>query len=819
MITAPIGLALKRGNVPRELKELDQWVGWRWKQIGEKWTKVPYDLKTGKAAASDDPTTWAPYSKTEGHRNIGFMFGDDDAFCGIDLDECRNPETGEITKQARQIIDQMASYSEISPSGTGVKIFIKGVVPGLRRKNPKKKIEVYDRGRFFACTGHHLPSTPKTIEPRQKELKTFYWRLFPLKEEPSPTTNGNLSRAAGFAVNHDLSDEDILSRAYRAANGDRFMKLWNGDASDYQSHSEGDLALCAMLAFWTGPDPERIERMVSESKLSERPKWRERPRYRRDTVAKALDRMTDFYDQATGAALVVSKSGDPSENGVVLPNFPPPLPEGPPFPTDALPEVARRFVEEGGEAIGCAADLLALPALAVLSAGIGASRVVEIKRSWREGATLFLAVVASPGEKKTPAANAARRPLLKRQAEKRQEFKAKKEEHEREMREWKAHCRDARSAGQTEPPRPPEPTMERTYADDTTVESLVGILEDNPRGVLIYKDELTGWVRSHDQYRAAGKGADRQHWLSMWSNQAIVVDRKSRQGDPTYVERPWVSLVGGIQPAMLPELGGSMEDGLLDRFLFCYPKHSHTDLSDVEIGADTEAKYAGLYEKLSSLRMVEDEIGQEAPNVVPMSREAGRLFKEIHDQIGRETLEPGFPLRLQGVWAKMRGYLARISLVLALCRCVEHGEPEQVEEEDVKNAARIVGYFKAHARRVYRELQMTTPEDLLAGEIKDLLQNHDGKWSGSATELYDELVEREARGLPENADWLSRVALSIGDRSELLTVEKKRTGEKRLLKLTLKNSVTGVIGVTRREAGSDASDTNDANPKEIKWID
>jgi putative DNA primase/helicase len=259
-----------------------------------------------------------------------------------------------------------------------------------------------------------------------------------------------------------------------------------------------------------------------------------------------------------------------------------------------------------------------------------------------------------------------------------------------------------------------------------------------------------------------------------------------------------------------------MEDGLLDRFLFCYPKHSHTDLSDVEIGPDTEAQYAALYDKLSSLRMVEDEIGQEAPNIVPMSREARRLFKEIHDKIGRETLEPGFPLRLQGVWAKMRGYLARISLVLAVCRCVKHGEPEQVEEEDVKNAARIIAYFKAHARRVYGKLRATTPENLLAGEIQDLLQDHDGEWSGSATKLYDELEEREARGLPENADWLTRVALSIGERSELLTVEKKRSGKKRVLKLTLKNGVTGVISVTSREAGSD---TNDTNPKEITWID
>jgi putative DNA primase/helicase len=401
----------------------------------------------------------------------------------------------------------------------------------------------------------------------------------------------------------------------------------------------------------------------------------------------------------------------------------------------------------------------------------------------------------------------------------RQEYKAKKEEHEREIREWKAHCRDARSASETEPPPPPEPTMERTYADDTTVESLVGILEDNPRGVLIYKDELTGWVRGMDQYKAGGKGADRQHWLSVWSNQAIVVDRKSRQGDPTYVERPWVSLVGGIQPAMLPELGGSMEDGLLDRFLFAYPKHSHTDLSDVEIGVDTETEYAALYAKLCSLQMAEDEIGQEAPNVVPMSREARRLFKEIHDEIGREALEPGFPLRLQGVWAKMRGYLARISLVLALSRSVEHNQPEQVEEEDVRNASRIIAYFKAHARRVYGKLRATTPEDLLAGDLLDLLHDHDGEWSGSATELYEELQEREARGLPENADWLTRMVLTIGERSEALTVEKKRTGKKRFLKLTLKNGVTGVIGVTRQRPGSDTSDANDTNSEIIKWID
>src|SRR5215210_6133609 len=200
-MTALMGLDLQRENMPQELKEVDQWVGWRWKQIGEKRTKVPYDLKTGRAASSDDPGTWAPYSGTEGHENIGFVFSEDDSYCGIDLDGCVDPETGEITKLARQIIDRMDSYTEISPSGTGVKIFIEGVVPGPRRKNPKKKIEVYDRRRFFTVTGHHLPGTPRTIECRQEELEPFYAWLFPRQAE---LTEGSTNGAADFTINHDL---------------------------------------------------------------------------------------------------------------------------------------------------------------------------------------------------------------------------------------------------------------------------------------------------------------------------------------------------------------------------------------------------------------------------------------------------------------------------------------------------------------------------------------------------------------------------------------------------------------------------------------
>jgi hypothetical protein len=94
--------------------------------------------------------------------------------------------------------------------------------------------------------------------------------------------------------------------------------------------------------------------------------------------------------------------------------------------------------------------------------------------------------------------------------------------------------------------------MGRVVADDTTIEALAGILESNPRGVLVARDELAGWVRAMDQYKG-GKGADRQIWLSLWSNAPISVDRKGSP-EPVIVESPWVSVTGSIQPEILPDL-------------------------------------------------------------------------------------------------------------------------------------------------------------------------------------------------------------------------------------------------------------------------
>jgi putative DNA primase/helicase len=144
-------------NIPEELKQRPQWVLWRYEERDEKLTKIPYST-AGWWASSTDPTTWSTFGEAlttqqkRGHDGIGFVFSDDDPYCGIDLDKCRVPQTGEISAWAKKIINRVPEgYAEISPSGTGIHIIVEGTVRGGgMRKGP---VEMYSRARFFTITG------------------------------------------------------------------------------------------------------------------------------------------------------------------------------------------------------------------------------------------------------------------------------------------------------------------------------------------------------------------------------------------------------------------------------------------------------------------------------------------------------------------------------------------------------------------------------------------------------------------------------------------------------------------------------------------
>jgi len=283
-------------DTQRHIRDLRQWLCWRFEERDGKLTKVPYSPLTGEKASTTNPETWAGYSEAveayreHGYAGIGLVFSEDDPFCGVDLDGCLNPKTGEIEGWAQEIIEELDSYTEVSPSGSGIHVLVKGELPPGR--NRKGRFEAYDRGRYFTVTGKHLSGSPQGIESRQEELQSVVRRVFG-NEVPESTNGHTKPVAVSESLDNRLSDEEIIRKAIAASNGERFSRLFSGDTNGYGSHSEADLALCGMLAFWTGGDVPRIDTLFRQSGLY-REKW-DREDYRNRTLTEALSGKTEFY--------------------------------------------------------------------------------------------------------------------------------------------------------------------------------------------------------------------------------------------------------------------------------------------------------------------------------------------------------------------------------------------------------------------------------------------------------------------------------------------------------------------------------------------
>ncbi len=181
-----------------------------------------------------------------------------------------------------------------------VHIVARAEKPGERCRKPG--IELYDRGRFFCVSGHHIEGTPTAVENRQNALDALYVETF----------NGGepIEHAAISARTPTITDDDkLIERALTAANGDKVRKLWAGDIDGYPSASEADLAFCSILAFWCGKDRERIDRLFRRSGLYDQ-KW-ERADYRERTINAALNGRTEFYgnSRSSGATDAIAKPG------------------------------------------------------------------------------------------------------------------------------------------------------------------------------------------------------------------------------------------------------------------------------------------------------------------------------------------------------------------------------------------------------------------------------------------------------------------------------------------------------------------------------
>jgi len=379
-----------------------------------------------------------------------------------------------------------------------------------------------------------------------------------------------------------------------------------------------------------------------------------------------------------------------------------------PFPTYALPEPIRGFVRAGAKAIQCDPSFIALPMLTVLGAAIGNTRALRLYRGWEVPPIIWTAIVGESGTAKTPAFKLVMRPIrerqrkaLERHAEAMRQHEADLAHYEKALAEWK---RDKKTTD--EPPTKPEsPQAKRFIVSDTTVEALAPLLLANPRGLLLARDELAGWIGSFDRYASGKGGADAAHWLSMHNGESVVVDRKTGNPRTIYVPMASVSICGGIQPTILHRALGieHRESGLAARLLLTCPPRKPKQWTEADIDPTAEAEIARLVDRLYELQPTIGDDDEQRPVVVCLTPDAKAAWKAYYNAHAKEQID--LASELSAAWSKLEEYAARLALVVHFARWAAYDPTLQsadaVDAESMAAGVKLAQWFKGEARRVY----------------------------------------------------------------------------------------------------------------------
>lgn len=374
-----------------------------------------------------------------------------------------------------------------------------------------------------------------------------------------------------------------------------------------------------------------------------------------------------------------SYSEAPSTNGQAPPDGSTPGPGFRPFPLDALPPTPRAYAEATSTALDVAPAFVAVPMLSVLSAGVGASAVLQLKRSWREPATLWTAIVAPSGSTKSAALQHVLRPV-----------------HRLEQQAHDAH-REAMAAHDPSSDDP-APVRTRYRTGDPTTEAVVRILKNNPQGVLLARDELAAWLGSFDRY--AHGAADLQFWIEVWGAEQVSLDRVGA-GNIT-IPRPAVPIVGTIQPTTLRKKMGAIhfESGFASRLLLCAPPSTPKRWTEADLSDALDRQYQAHLEALYSLQQA----GTDGEPITYTLSSAAKerwvaFYNEANEQLHRVQEGPA-----RAAHAKAINHAARLALIFQLCGAVEDNRFGPVEGPVLAQAVTVARWALRETLRVYDTL-------------------------------------------------------------------------------------------------------------------
>jgi len=457
----------------------------------------------------------------------------------------------------------------------------------------------------------------------------------------------------------------------------------------------------------------------------------------------ALVRAQDPFTPDTLASWTTRWSGSGVQNGTEIIDWPEPaslqseLPKVQPFCEDLLPRSFRPFIRDAAERMQVPMDYPAVVVLLCLAGCVSRRATIQPKAndtSWTVVPNLWGGVIAPPGFLKSPVIQAATRPLNKIQERWRRDhdkasqlYAEAKEEFELRIAAWKEQYKRSLKSGKLAPERPTdkpqEPTSQRLIVNDATFEALHQTMSENPAGILVIRDELTGWWSTLDR---TGREGERAFCLQAWNGDTgHTIDRIGR--GTIHVDACCMSMVGGIQPGRLRSYladalhDGPSNDGLIQRFqLLVWPD---TDLEwkyiDRRPDPATEARVKQIFETLVRL-------DHENPLQFRFDAGAQQLFIEwltdLEAKVRSHELHPALVSHV----SKYRSLMPALALLFELADRAAAGEitngPDLlVSLEHTKQAAAFCDYLESHAVRIYS--CVTTPQMRAARELADKIKS------------------------------------------------------------------------------------------------
>lgn len=379
------------------------------------------------------------------------------------------------------------------------------------------------------------------------------------------------------------------------------------------------------------------------------------------------------------------------------------------------------WCEHKAKSASAPVDYVAVALLASVGSTMANVRWPQAGTAWSEPPVLWCAEVGPPSSSKSPSMDAAFN--LVRFAEDRmadgfeqvqQEHATAKQACEARIEVWKVDVKAAVKNGDPPPAmpenarEPPAPVRPRIRVADATVEALGALAAGLPRGLLLVRDELAGWLGAFDKYGGGG-GSDRAFAIEMYGGRAYVVDRM-KSPEPLRIRHLSIGVLGGVQPDKLKMILDGPDDGLASRLLWAWPETKPE--FNLARGAQDDGPMQRAFARLTDLLQIYDEFGHPEPVLVPLAREAeDRLEAFARDVMERCHMASGL---LAGTLGKARGHCLRLSAVLEYlwwCGGTEESEPRAISPNAVTAAADFLNaYFLPMAERVFADATIPVAE-------------------------------------------------------------------------------------------------------------